>query len=178
MGGILQGENTNADDNQTAVKANDDGQMSIMLGGAVVGADGVLKSIILDPDAANAADADTERYNNSTGCKGFRVAPNAGGVASVTAIIFAWSTTVADLTALNVTLAALASQFATPSTGGNKLSNTGILIPTEPGAWTTHAMWYNDTDWLFWDGTTRIKSIAVRSVGADYTPGVILQIIE
>jgi len=146
--------------------------------GAVTAVSGTYKLRILDPDDADAADADSERYNDATGVKAFRFSPSADGAASLVALIFGWSTSAGDLTAVNAAMASVDTDYTTPALKGTAYSNVGILIPGEEGAWTTFGGWSGTTQWIMWDGTTRIKTIAIRSSGADYPNGVVLETIE
>ena len=146
--------------------------------GVVANVSGTYKLRILDPDDADAADADSERYNDATGVKAFRFSPSADGAASLVALIFGWSTSAGDLTAVNAAMASVDTDYTTPALKGTAYSNVGILIPGEEGAWTTFGGWSGTTQWIMWDGTTRIKTIAIRSSGADYPNGVVLETIE
>jgi len=172
---IIQGHNTNSDDDQTPIKAKSDGSMAINLSGAIVGAEGAVKSIALDLKNAGASDNAKERYDSATGLKGFRILPAAGGVASLTHIMFGWSTVQGQLASINAEMSNLITEIATPS--GTERTNLGLLIPSQAGSWTQHGIWYGDTDWIFWDGEITIKSVAMRAVGAAY-PGCIFQYVE
>ena len=172
---ITQGHNANAPDNQIPIEAKPDGSMSTNYSGAIVGADGAVKTIALDLKDAGASDNDKERYDSAEGLKGFRILPAAGGATSLTHIAFGWSTVQSQLSSINSAMAALITELTTPA--GTEFSNLGLIIPTQAGVWTAHGMWYGDNDWIFWDGTTTIKSVAMRSVGAALT-GCLFQYIE
>jgi len=138
---------------------------------------GGIYTLMMDPDNADAADANTERWTSATGCKAFRVVPKgpAAALAALDGILYGWSTTAADLTAVNAAMAALATEVATPGTGSVGTGNVAAIFPAKQADGTTG--WSGDLDWKLYDGTTPIKTIAVRSVGADYPEGVMVQYI-
>ena len=139
---------------------------------------GSLSSIMLDLDDDEAADANTERWTSTTGCKAFRVIPKgvASGLGSLEGIIFAWSTTAADLAALNTLMGTMDTGMTTPGSGGIECPNVGVLFPVKQAGGETG--WVGNTDWVVYDGQTLIKTIAVRSSGADYVEGALLQLIS
>lgn len=128
---------------------------------------------ILDPDDADAADANAERINNSTGFKAFRATPLMPGVINTIAVIIGWSTTASDLTNINSAMSDLDGYITTPSTGGSAVTNCIALIPDVA----TPTQW-SPSPWITWDGSDTIKTIAVRSSGANYTAGVMIETIS
>ena len=138
---------------------------------------GSLYTLMMDPDNADAADANTERWVSATGCKAFRIIPKgpADVLAALDGIVYGFSTTNADLTAVNAAMSTLATEVATPGTGSVGTPNVAAIFPAKQADGTTG--WSGDMDWKIYDGTTLIKTIAVRSVGADYPEGVMVQYI-
>ena len=59
---------------------------------------GTLKTYVLAPDDANAADTAAERIDN-VGAKAFRIIPHTPAIAALEGIIFGYSTTAGDLSA-------------------------------------------------------------------------------
>lgn len=144
---------------------------------AVIAAQGEYKCTILQPDNGDATAVDVERWISETGCMAFRVTPLEQGVVSLDGIVFGWSTTYNDLAAVNSAMAQISGQITTPN--GTMVPNVGVILPTVDGSWgNNHAMWYGMMDWIYWDAMTTIKTIAVRSHGADYDKGVLLEVIE
>ena len=142
----------------------------------VLVASGTRRQIVLDPNNADAANVANERYSSATGCVAFRLLPLPNSVALVKALIFGWSTTEADLVAVNLNMAAISAEITTPSGASELVARTGVLAPVIIGA--TNTGWVGDTEWQLWDGDQTIKTIAVRSSGADYTSGVVLEVLE
>jgi len=163
-------------DGNSWVKTKTSGAMHVSQNGTVTAVNGTLNTYILAPDDADAADVITERYDDATGVKAFRIIPHTPAVALFEGIIFAWSTTAGDLTALNTIMAAVDGSLVTPD--GIAHANAGLILPSVVGATPTGGdNWHGDLDWIIWDGTTRIKTIAVRSSGANHDAGVALQVI-
>lgn len=153
------------------------GSKHVSMNGAITAVSGTRGILTMQPDAADAADADLERYDDTTGVKAFRVVPRAPAIALFEAIIFGWSTTASDLTAINSRMSSAATAYSTPD--GSQDQGVGLIIPGIEGATPTGgALWYGDLDWVVWDGTLRIKTIAVRSVGANHDAGVLLEVIS
>jgi hypothetical protein len=142
-----------------------------------VGQLGQLSSIVLDLDDADAEAVDTERWLSSTGAMAFRVIPKApaAALANFLGILFAWSTTANALTAVNALMAALDTGISTPSAGGTEVANCGVLLPLVQAGGVTGFV--GNTEWITWDGETRIKTIAARSVGANWVAGAVLQVV-
>jgi hypothetical protein len=139
---------------------------------------------IMDPDAANAAAADNERYDDATGVIAFRITPIPDPALLAKAIIVGWSTTASDLAAVNTAMANVATDIGTPSGSpqASLVANVAVIVPPilamgsaagkGGGPWMGGGL-----DWIGWDGENRIKTIAVRSVGADYATGVVLELV-
>jgi hypothetical protein len=142
-----------------------------------VGQLGQLTSIVLNPKDDDAAAADTERWLSTTGAMAFRVIPKApaSALANFLGLLFAWSTAANDLTAVNALLAALDTGISTPASGGTEVVNTGVLLPLVQAGGVTG--FTGSTGWITWDGESRIKTIAVRSVGAAWAAGAVLQVV-
>jgi len=158
-----------ADGNSEGVSTSGDGLT------VVPGVSGVLRTYILDPDDANAANVDAERIQDVTGFKAFRVTPlTPGAIAGVLAIIYGWSTSAGDLTAVNVAMAALDVDITTPGSAGQANESVDALFPTGTAVNTQHD--WTDPPWVVASSDT-IKTIAVRSTGANYTTGVRVEVI-
>jgi len=139
---------------------------------------GTYSSYILDPDDANAANADEERIQDPTGFKAIRFTPLPGAIASTVAIIGGWSISAGDLTAVNVRMAALDVDITTPGGAGQANDDVGAMFPGNYDETTESQDVWTDLGWITWDGLNTIKTIAVRSTGANYTPGVLVETIR
>lgn len=138
---------------------------------------GTLKTYVLAPDAGTPADVDAERINDSTGFKAFRVIPHLPAIASFEGIVFGYSTDAGAISAIGSVVDAVALSLVTPD--GTPYQNCGVILPSFIGATPTGgAQWSGDLNWITYDGTTTIKTIAVRSVGADHDAGVVVQVIQ
>jgi hypothetical protein len=137
-----------------------------------------LVTIVLDPDDADAANAATERWTDTTGAVAFRVIPigAASAVGSLESIIFGWSQTASDLAAVNARMATLDTGVAAAGSGGSEVVGVGIILPVKRADGSTG--WVGNTDWITPPDGKTIKTSAVRSGGADYTAGVVLQLIR
>ena len=167
---ILAAEGTSGDDEVLRSTARS-------LHVADTGPAGQLISIMLDPDDADAADANTERWTSATGCLAFRVIPKApaAALASFLGIIVGWSTTASDLTAVNALMATLDTGISTPGSGGTEVTNTTVILPLIQAGGVTG--FTPSPGWIFAADGERIKTIAVRSVGANWVAGVLLQVV-
>jgi len=138
---------------------------------------GDYQQFILDPDDADAANADSERIQDTTGFKAFRVTPfTPGAIAGCLAIIYGWSTSAGDLAAVNVNMAALDVDITTPGSAGQANPDVGSAFPIGTAVNTQHE--WTSVPWVVWDETNTIKTIAVRSTGANYTTGVLVEVIK
>lgn len=136
------------------------------------GKGGQLSNYILSPKNADVTDIDAERVIDIAGVSRFRLTVFAGDTSSVTAFIIGYSTTVNDLTAVNAAMATAATEVGTPA--GTQLDNV-IIIPTHLAFAANSGL--IQSDWFNFNDET-IKTIAVRSVGADYATGVILETVK
>lgn len=140
------------------------------------GTSGTLQVFILDSLNSNAPDANANRINNATGYKAFRVTPlTPAAVAGVTAIVYGWSTTANDITAVNVVMASLVTDITTPSGGGVAKENVGAIYPINAASGTQNR--FTTAPWIICDGTNTFKTIAVRCSGGAYTKGVMVEVI-
>jgi hypothetical protein len=136
---------------------------------------GTLKVYILDPDDADAANVDAERIQDVTGFKAFRVVPlTPGAVAGVLAIIYGWSTSAGDLTAVNVAMAALDVDITTPGGSGQANDGANAIFPIGTAVNTQHD--WAESPWVV-AASASIKTIAVRATGGNYTVGVRVEVI-
>ena len=139
---------------------------------------GTLTQVVMAPDDADAAASDDERWLSATGAKAFRVIPltPASALTSLVAILFGYSTTASDLTAVNAQMAQLDASISAPTTaGGVEVTQTGLILPVKQADGTTG--FSGDLGWVKYDGVTTIKTIAVRSTGANFDTGVVLELI-
>lgn len=111
---------------------------------------------------ATPTDADANRIIDATGYKAFRVRSAKGLTALVTGIAFGWSTVTSDFTVVNASCTALLVDIVTPSGAGQANENTQAILPVQATAGLLES-----SDWIQWDGVTTIKTILVKSVGAD-----------
>ena len=139
------------------------------------GVSGVIKTYILDPDDADAANADAERIQDVTGFKAFRVTPITPGGTTPLAIIYGWSTSAGDLVAVNAAMAALDVDITTPGGAGQANSSVNAIFPTGIAA-SPEDSW-TEAPWVVANSDT-IKTIAVRSTGSDYGTGVRVEVIS
>lgn len=136
---------------------------------------GTLKVYILDPDDADAANADAERIQDVTGFKAFRVTPlTPGAVAGILAIIYGWSTSAGDLTAVNTAMATLDVDITTPGGAGQANEGANAIFPIGTAVDTQHD--WIEPQWIVARSET-IKTIAVRATGGNYTVGVRVEVI-
>jgi hypothetical protein len=129
-----------------------------MIGVALNAMEGAFSSIVLAAATSNPGTDAT--WKSETGCKQFdaRIAgtPVAGtGVFVTEGVAIAWSTTYDAHAALGTILTAAVGQAdATPSAPPVELANCALLLLL------------TDRIVIPWDGTTRIKTIAARAIGA------------
>jgi hypothetical protein len=141
----------------------------------------------LDPDDGDAdSGATNEFYSSATGCLAFRITPLPQAEADYSlllAVIFGWSTTEADVAAVNVQMGLADAAITSPSTADGSAANgtnVGVIVPgsNAPTLATAGVTWYGDLDWILWDGTTKIKTIAARTCNDVFTGGLLLEVIE
>jgi hypothetical protein len=143
-----------------------------------VGIPGSSYVVVMDPDDADAAAADTERWLSATGALWFNFIPKAPAeaVTSLEGIIVGWSTTASDLTAVNALMATVDTGLTTPGSGGTEVTNCMVLLPVKQADGTTGWVSTHPNGVPAVSGST-IKTIAVRSSGAEYPEGGVLVLV-
>jgi len=115
---------------------------------------------LLADDAAAGSDTAVYRIDDATGFTDFRINVIDAVNANTTNLAFAWSTTAGAYSALAIELSAVLIDAATPD--GTAHSNARIIEFVGDG---TATKAFKDQPWISWDGTTRIKTIAVMVTG-------------
>lgn len=131
---------------------------------------GTLRSYLMTPVAQASANFSNakECYANATGVKAFRVIPCIA-VTAGEAVVYAWSTTASDQTAVKATIDAI----TTTSTGTWDAPAGGA----HSGALTFSAQ-SKDTPWIKWDGTNLIKTIGMELTASVAGLNAVLETIE
>lgn len=136
------------------VQTHSGGATHISLNGVVTAVSGVMKSYPLDAINTDLTDSatNTTSFIEHAGLKGFSV-ENLDAIGAGEALIVAWSTVANDSASVASRLNSFATAVGTPDAAGYSnviaISNGTKIVPE-----------------IFWDGTTSIKTIGVRIVGA------------
>ena len=104
--------------------------------------------------AAGSGDAATEFVSSATGFKAFKLQMVSDvAIEADKLLMVGWSTTATAQAAVTTVLDALRTALGTPDGAGH----SNVMVFCNPA----------DLPWIYWDGTTTIKTISVASQGTD-----------